>query len=127
MRKIRITAGPVQAVAALDANTTADAVWTALPFEAGANTWGAEIYFGISLVLENSADARDVVEAGELGYWPAGRAFCIFFGPTPASRGDEIRAAGAVNVFGRIEGDPGVFEQVPEGTLVRVEKIAESN
>jgi hypothetical protein len=60
---------------------------------------------------------------GDLGYWPAGHAFCIFFGRTPASKGDEIRAASAVNVFGRVEGDATVFAGVPGGASIRIEKV----
>jgi hypothetical protein len=62
-----------------------------------------------------------VVQLGELGYWPPGRAFCIFFGPTPASRGDEIRPASAVTVIGQLEGDPSPFKQVQPGTTVVIE------
>ncbi|RLI09743.1 hypothetical protein DRO42_03475, partial [Candidatus Bathyarchaeota archaeon] len=56
------------------------------------------------------------------GYWPPGSAFCIFFGPTPASRGGEIRPASPVNVFGHILGDPTVFKKVRGGEKVRVER-----
>lgn len=122
MRKIRIIAGDVKATAALLDNGTADAVWNALPLEATANTWGDEIYFSIPVSV-GEEDAREVVEPGELGYWPPGRAFCIFWGPTPASRGAEIRPASPVNLFGRIEGDPKVFDKVPGGARVRVERV----
>ena len=122
MRKIKITAGDVSATASLADNSTADAVWEALPIEARANTWGDEIYFGIPVHLEEADDARETVDMGDLGYWPTGSAFCIFFGPTPASRGDEIRPASAVNVFGRVEGDPTVFKPVKGGAAVVIEK-----
>src|SRR6266508_6216946 len=65
---------------------------------------------------------RETVELGDLGYWPPGNAFCIFFGPTPASRGKEIRPASPVNVFGRIVGDATVFTKARSGTVVRVER-----
>ena len=65
----------------------------------------------------------ETVELGDLGYWPPGSAFCIFFGPTPMSRGDEIRPASPVNVFGTIVGDPSVFKKVRAGTQVRVERV----
>ena len=122
MRKIKITAGDVSATASLADNPTADAIWEALPIEARANTWGDEIYFGIPVHLEEADDARETVNMGDLGYWPTGSAFCIFFGPTPASRGDEIRPASAVNVFGRVEGDPTVFKPVKGGVAVVIEK-----
>ncbi len=116
-RDIRITAGSISALATLDDSTTARAIWEALPIEAKAETWGDEIYFAIPVTLKEDA-ARPVVEAGDLGYWPPGRAFCIFFGPTPVSRGDEIRPASPVNVFGHMQGDAAVFRNVRAGTTV---------
>ncbi len=121
MRRIRISAGNVAATATLHDNATADAIWAALPITARGNLWGDEIYFEIPVRLPQADDARDVLEAGELGYWPVGHAFCIFWGPTPASRGGEIRAYSPVNVFGRLEGDPLAFDSVPGGTEIRIE------
>ena len=122
MRKVRITAMDVSGTANLNDSATADAIWDALPLEAQVNTWGEEIYFGIPVYLDEADGAGDVVELGDLGYWPAGHAFCIFFGRTPASRGDEIRAASAVNVFGRVEGDVTVFSGISGGESIRIEK-----
>ncbi len=123
MRRIRITADDVSATATLNDSSTADAIWDALPLEAKANTWGEEIYFGIPVHLDEADGASDVVDMGDLGYWPAGHAFCIFFGRTPASQGNEIRAASAVNVFGRVEEDATVFTGVPGGAGIRIEKV----
>jgi hypothetical protein len=124
MRRIKISAGGVVAPATLGDNDTADAIWDALPLTAQGNRWGDEIYFEIPVRLPQAADARDVLEAGELGYWPVGHAFCMFWGPTPASRGDEIRAYSPVNVFGRLEGDPAAFDSVASGAEVKVERQA---
>jgi hypothetical protein len=120
-RRIRITAGSVSAEAVLNESATAAAIWDALPLSVPADTWGDEIYFGIP-VKAKLESPRETVERGDLGYWPPGSAFCIFFGPTPASRGDEIRPASAVNVFGRVAGDASVFKKVRAGTAVRVER-----
>jgi hypothetical protein len=122
MRKIRITAGDVSATGVLEDNATADAIWDALPISANANTWGDEIYFSIPVHEEEADDADDVVEMGALAYWPPGNAFCIFFGKTPASRGDDIRAASAVNRLGKIEGDATVFKKVSGGTTITIER-----
>ena len=84
-RAIRITAGTVAAEATLNASRTARAIWDALPIEAKAQTWGDEIYFAVG-VDEAEDGARAVVELGDLGYWPPGHAFCIFFGPTQPAR-----------------------------------------
>lgn len=120
-RLIRIIAGPVSAEARLADSRTATAIWEALPLEASARRWGDEIYFDVGLALREESPAA-VVEAGDLGYWPPGRAFCIFFGPTPASEGGEIRPASPVNVVGRVAGDPTVFRKVRAGTRVRIER-----
>lgn len=121
MRRIRIIAGSVTAEAELNDTKTADAIWEALPIEAQANIWGDEIYFAIPVEMD-SEDAQAVVNKGDLGYWPPGNAFCIFFGPTPASCGDEIRPASPVNVFGRLIGDPTVFKGVKAEARVVIER-----
>ncbi len=121
-RKIKITAGSVEALATLRETPTADALWKALPIEGRASLWGDEIYFSIPVEAKLEPDAKEVVEKGDLGYWPPGNAFCIFFGPTPSSRGTEIRPASPVNVFGKIQGDPTVFKQVTSRMKVRIER-----
>ena len=119
---IRINAETVSVEASLNETDTASVIVAALPIEASANTWGDEIYFGIP-VDAGLEQGQEVVELGDLGYWPPGRAFCIFFGRTPASRGDEIRPASAVAVIGHIEGDATVFKQVRSGASITIEKV----
>ncbi len=109
--------------AELNDSVTGKAIFDALPIRAKAQRWGGEIYFNIPVSCELEEDSRDVLEEGELGYWPPGQAFCIFFGPTPASGGDEIRAASAVNIVGRIKGDLSGFWDVPDGAEVCIERI----
>jgi hypothetical protein len=121
-RAIRITAGPVTVEAELDDSRTAAAIAAALPIEATAQTWGDEIYFDIAQALPGESP-REVVELGDLGYWPPGQALCIFFGPTPMSRGSEIRPASPVNVVGRVVGDARVFSRVRAGARVRIEAV----
>ena len=120
-RQIRIKAGQVVALAELYETKTADAIWQALPLESNIHTWGEEIYFSILLKMELEV-GQEVVELGNLGYWPPGNAFCIFFGPTPVSRPGEIRAASAVDVFGSLVGDPKVFRKVKDGGNIVVER-----
>lgn len=122
MNRITITAGDVSLPAELNETPTARQIWTALPIEGRANVWGDEIYFDIAVKAGPESDARAEVEVGELGYWPMGHAFCIFFGPTPVSTGDKPRAASPVNILGRVLGDATQFRDVPGGTLVRLEK-----
>ena len=118
-RKITVTAGSVLVTATLNASSTAEALWNALPLEASANTWGDEIYFRVAVQVDEEDGASDVVDMGALAYWPPGQALCLFFGPTPASRGDEIRAASAVNVIGSVEGDATVLKHVESGACVK--------
>mgnify|MGYP000046208684 FL=1 len=119
-KNIRITAGSVVVDAELNDTDTAKEIWGALPIQASGNTWGDEIYFKIS--VENEVEnGQEVVELGDLGYWPPGSAFCLFFGPTPASQGDEIRPASEVTVIGKIKGDSTVLKSVPSGNSVLIE------
>ena len=120
--RITIAAGSVAMDAELNDSATAQMIWNALPITGRANTWGDEIYFEIPVQADQAADARTDVEVGELGYWPVGHAFCIFFGPTPVSSGDEPRAASPVNPLGRVLGDATAFRQVPAGTEVRLSR-----
>ena len=108
--------------AELNESATARMIWDALPITGRANTWGDEIYFEIPVQTDQAPDARADVEVGELGYWPVGHAFCIFFGPTPVSSGDAPRAASPVNPLGRVLGDATAFRQVPAGTEVRLSR-----
>lgn len=119
--KILIKAGDVTTQGVLNDSPTAEAIWEALPITGKANTWGDEIYFAVPVKIELEATARETVDIGDLGYWPPGRAFCIFFGPTPASTGTEIRPASAVNVIGRVEGDPTILKRVKDGSRVQID------
>jgi uncharacterized protein len=119
---IRITVGKQTLDAELNDTATAQAILAALPIEATGSTWGDEIYFTIPVAQPNDASAAEVVSLGDLGYWPPGEAFCIFYGRTPASVGEEIRPASAVNVVGRLTGDPLVLRGSRSGVHVRIER-----
>ncbi|MEE9181549.1 MAG: cyclophilin-like fold protein [candidate division NC10 bacterium] len=119
--RILIKTGDVTTQGVLNDTSTANAVWETLPVTGKANTWGDEIYFAIPVKEELEPTARETVEKGDLGYWPPGRAFCIFFGPTPASTGTEIRPASAVNIIGHIEGDPAIFKKVKDGARIQID------
>jgi len=121
-KAIKITAGQIQVAAELNDSSTAQAVYDELPIKAKGSRWGGEIYFSIPVEAELEADSRDVLEAGELGYWPPGKAFCIFFGPTQASQANEIRAASAVNIVGKMKRAWSGLWDVQDGSDVCVEK-----
>lgn len=101
---------------------TASAVWDALPIQANGSTWGDEVYFRIPVEAELE-NGQEVVELGDLGYWPPGQAFCLFFGPTPASQGDEIRPASEVTVIGKIIGHSGVLKGVSPSNSALIETV----
>ena len=120
MARIKISVGNVSVEAEMLDTPTANKILEALPFESSANVWGDEIYFDIPLNLAQEPDTRAEVDIGDLAYWPAGPAFCIFFGPTPVSTGGQPRAYSPVNVFGRVLGDARQFKGVPSGAAVKV-------
>ena len=122
-RKIIISTENLRMEAILAEGSSADIFWNTLPITGRANTWGDEIYFNVNLQIPLDDDASDIVESGDIAFWPPGSAFCIFFGRTPASLGDEVRAASAVNVLGKIDGDEREFRNVPSGEEIRLEQL----
>ena len=122
MDKIRIETGDIVLIAALNDSVTAKSIHDKLPLEGTANTWGDEIYFSIPLHIEESPDACQEVQVGDLGFWPAGNAFCIFFGPTPVSTSELPKAISPVNLFGRILGDAAELKKVGNGDKIKVTK-----
>ncbi|HAE33502.1 MAG: hypothetical protein FI713_07455 [SAR202 cluster bacterium] len=122
-RKIIISTENLRMEAILAEGSSADIFWNTLPITGQVNTWGDEIYFNVNLQMPLDDDASDIVESGDIAFWPPGSAFCIFFGRTPASLGDEVRAASAVNVLGKIDGDEREFRSVPSGEEIRLEQL----
>jgi hypothetical protein len=120
MDPITISIEGISLPAELNDSPTARRIWEALPIEGRASTWGDEIYFEIPVVAEQEPDARAEVEVGELGYWPVGHAFCVFFGPTPASVDERPRAYSPVNILGRVVGDATRLRAVRSGAAVRL-------
>jgi len=93
-----------------------------LPIEAEFSTWGDEIYFPIPVKM-GAENSTDVVELGDIAYWPPGHAFCIFYGATPISGEGEIRPASPVNPLGQIKGDPEIFKILAaQSSTIRIER-----
>jgi hypothetical protein len=119
--RIAIRIGTLSIEAELNDTLTAKKIAAALPLRTSFNTWGDEIYFAIPVNADLDDSAQDVVEVGDLGYWPPGKAWCIFFGQTPVSQPGKIMPASAVNVIGKILGDATQFKTVMREREVIVE------
>ncbi|MEM2226012.1 MAG: cyclophilin-like fold protein [Candidatus Bathyarchaeia archaeon] len=119
--KIRVLGGPeVEVELGPENKGVADSILSALPIESKAHRWGDEIYFETPVEAKGDV-AKEDVEVGDVAYWPEGRAICIFFGPTPISRGDKPKAYSPVYVFGRVLIDPEILRKIPEGALLKVD------
>ena len=123
MTQIRITAGSVAIIVEPLDTPTARAILAAAPFQSRARTWGEEVYFDTPVSVDREADARAIVEAGELAFWVEGDAIAIGFGPTPISQGDEIRLAAPTNIWGRTNDDVTALAAVRDGDPVTVEAV----
>ena len=124
MRRIKIVSENIELTAEfLDKNPkTADAVWESLPIESSVNTWGDEIYFSIPVEV-GLEDSQEIVEMGDIGYWPPGKSFCIFFGLTPVSEEGKIKPTSPVNVFGKIIGNVKILKKIKDGDTIKVIKV----
>jgi hypothetical protein len=125
MRQIKMTIGSVILEAELLDTPTAEAIWNALPFTSKANTWGEEVYFSTPVHVKREADARDVVQPGELAFWIEGDSIAIGFGRTPISQGNEIRLAARTNIWGKAKEDVKQLKSVKSGAAIKVEKISQ--
>lgn len=95
-----------------------------LPQTIRMHSWGNEYYGELSGRIDTTGDTMcDVFEVGEVALWPAGNALCIFFGPTPASIGDEPRMASDGVPLGKIIGDISALKKL-KGSLGHV-RLAE--
>ena len=121
MAVLTITAGGVGIqVKTLDTPTAA-AVVAACPIKSSVSTWGEEVYFTTPVSVEREHDAKVLVDKGEVAYWPDGDAIAIGFGPTPISKGSEIRLASPCNIWGQALDDVKALSAVNSGEEVTVE------
>ena len=110
-REVTVKVGELEVKAWFNETDTATKVFDVLPITSSVNIWGDEIYFTIP-VETGLEDAREIVNIGDIAYWPQGNALCVFLGRTPISEADEIRPISPVNVIGGIEGDDGLFQKL---------------
>ena len=120
-RKISFTSGSITIEGILNETETAKKIWSSLPLDSSVNTWGDEIYFSVQVdnELENS---QEIVDLGDIGFWPPGNAICLFFGPTPISSEGEIRPASSVNIVGKIIGNLEELKLIKSASRISVVK-----
>ena len=100
----RLEIGSVALEGRLNDSATAAAIAASCPLDIRLSRWGDEYYGDCGVAAGAEPQAREIMEIGEVAYWPPGRALCVFFGPTPASSGTEPRAASPVNPVGTLGG-----------------------
>ncbi|MGM0365629.1 MAG: cyclophilin-like fold protein [Actinomycetota bacterium] len=119
--KIELVSGKNHIAFGLNESKTAEKLKSILPVKSEAQVWGNEIYFSIPLEHELE-QGEEILEVGDIAYWPPGNAFCIFFGRTPASTDRKPRAAGPVTVLGHISDskDVGRLKKIKQGDPVEL-------
>ena len=125
-QQIHITSGKVKLTAQLNDTPSAKVLIKMLPLKFRMSRWGDEYYGDCGLTVEEEPQARTLMEVGELAVWPPGSALCIFFGPTPASTGDQPRAASKVNPIGRVTSQLDSLKKLGPSIQVRVELAEKS-
>lgn len=121
MKKIKIKTEKYEIEAVLNETETAEKIYNSLPIESEVNTWGEEIYFDIP-VKTGLEKPVETVKIGDLAYWPPQNCFCIFFGKTPTSTGDEIKPATAVTIVGKITSGLENLKKIKSGEKIYIEK-----
>jgi len=125
MKKVLINCGGLSFEGEILETVTGKMMSKGMPLEGNANIWGEEIYFPVPFTAELEEKAMEEVEIGTLAYWPPGKAFCIFFGPTPASTSLKPRAYSPVNIFGKIHGNLTELRKVSPGERVKIDLVHE--
>ena len=127
MTPLILRIGPISLVAELLDTPTAREILSQTPFTSKVNTWGDEVYFSTPVNVSLEANAKDIVEAGELAFWVEGNCIAIGFGPTPISQGNEIRLAAKTNIWGRSLTDVKLLSKAKDGDPVSVKIYNDTN
>lgn len=99
----------------------AEKIYNTLPLTARTRIWGKEIYFEIPVTskLENAVNE---VNKGDVAYWNEGRCLCLFFGPTPISKGEKPIPASTVEVVGEMVSDYAKLETISSEETITIKK-----
>lgn len=119
--KIKILTNNLEIEAELNNSNTSKKIYKKLPITSTVNIWGEEIYFSIPISLEQESPTNDL-EIGDIGYWPPGNSFCIFFGRTPASINNKPKAASDVTLLGKITKNINLLKDIKDGSKIKIVK-----
>ena len=98
-------------------------IWEACPIKSIINTWGNEIYFDTKINTIIDKTAKNIISKGEIAFWVEGASIAIGFGPTPISKGNEIRLVTNANIIGVTVDNLSALSIVNSGEIVIVEQI----
>ena len=118
--KVRFQASGGSFDGMLDGEAISKQIIGCLPIQATVMRWGDEIYFDVPAKTANTKPTRKV-SVGDIAYWPEGPCLCIFFGKTPASKGDEPRPASDVTIIGHTDAPVALLRAIKESTAISVE------
>ena len=101
---------------------TVQAILENLPIQVGITRWGDELYTEKTQIMAEEEQANREVSFLDVAYWPEGNALCLFYGPTPISKDEQILAYSPVNIVGRIiphdDEKDNLLEKIKENTRV---------
>ena len=123
MQKIKFNLKGITLYGFLESSVFSQKIISNLPIKSKLQFWGDEIYFPNPIYENSFKKLVEVVNKGDIAYWPPGNAFCIFWGLTPMSTSNEIRPASPVKLIGSMESDPKIFSQFDNGEIIIIEKI----
>ena len=104
--RIIVKIGKIKLTGEFNDTPAGKAMAAAMPIECHWSRWGEE-YYGTTRPGFGTypGPGTDLMDVGDLAYHAPNGWFCLFFGPTPASRGNEPRAAVPVQKVGKVQGD----------------------
>ena len=100
LKKCKITIHDTSIIVNMKKTLTSVAIWETLPYTSINKKWGDENYFRFDINCPLECDAKSVIELGDIVFWPEGKCIAIGYGPTPISKGQEIRLISICNIWG---------------------------
>jgi uncharacterized protein len=123
MAKIELVIGTIVITVDCLDTPTAQAITEVLPFDSIAEIWGEEVYFSTPVHVEKEANAKDIIEKGEIAFWVEGSCIAIGYGPTPISQGKEIRLAAKTNIWGHSQDNLSLLKSVQSGDPISLKRV----